>query len=75
MPESKKCLRCGGGRLEPCAIQSTGRVYLRPANTSFWSLTTADVALEANICLDCGTVDLVADPKKAAALVGSAPPH
>jgi ferredoxin-like protein FixX len=73
--EPKKCLRCRSARLEPCAFQSTGRIYVRPANTSFWSFKTGDVPVDANVCLDCGTVDLVADVKKAAALVGRAPPN
>jgi len=71
----KKCLRCGGERLEPGALQSTGKIYFRPANSSFWSFRTADVPVEANICLDCGTVELIGDVKKAEALVGRATPN
>jgi len=71
----KKCLRCGGERLEPGAIQSTGKIYFRPANSSFWSFRTADVPVEANICLDCGTVELIGDIKKAESLVGRATPN
>lgn len=67
--EPKTCIRCRGTRLEPGAVRSTGRIYFRPANTAFWSLRTADVPVEANLCLDCGTVELVADIGKAAALV------
>jgi hypothetical protein len=73
--DPKKCIRCGGTRLEPGAIQSTGRIYFRPVNSSFWSLRTADVPVEANVCLDCGTVEMVAEVKKVEALVGRAPPN
>jgi ferredoxin-like protein FixX len=48
---------------------------VRPTNTSFWSFKTGDVPVDANVCLECGIVDVVADVKKAAALVGRAPPH
>lgn len=73
--EPKKCLRCGCARLEPGAIQSTGRIYFRPANSSFWTFKTADVPINANICLECGTVELVGDVKKAESLVGRATAH
>jgi ferredoxin-like protein FixX len=33
---------------------------------------TSDIAIEANICLDCGTLDLVGDAKKAQSLTGRA---
>jgi hypothetical protein len=73
--EQKKCLRCGGERLEPGAIQSTGRIYFRPSNSSFWTFQTADVEVQANLCLGCGTIELVGDVKKAESLVGRAKPH
>lgn len=73
--DPKKCFRCGSVRLEPGAIQSTGRIYFRPANSSFWTLRTADVPVEANICLECGTVELVGDVKKAESLIGRATAH
>ena len=48
--------------------------YFRPANSSFWTLKTADVPVEAGTRpLDCGTLELVADVNKAEALVGRAP--
>ena len=72
--ESNKCLRCGGARLEPCVLQSMGRIFIRPSNVSFWSFRTGDMQVDANVCLECGTVDLVADVKKAAAIAGRAPP-
>jgi hypothetical protein len=70
--EPRKCLRCGGTRLEPGAIQSTGRIYFRPTNSSFWTFGTANVRVKSNMCLDCGTVELVGDIKKAGALAGRA---
>ena len=73
--EPKKCLRCGGTKLEPGAIQSTGSIYFRPTNSSFWSFQTVDVPVQANMCLDCGTVELVGDVRKAESLVGRASAH
>lgn len=68
--EPKKCLRCGTPHLEPGAIQSTGRLYFRPANSRFWTFKTADVPVQANLCLECGALELVGDMKKAEALIG-----
>ncbi len=70
MSNSKTCLRCGGTRLEPGVLNSTGRIHFQPENAKVFSLKSSDVKLQANICLDCGTLDLVADFQKAEALVG-----
>ena len=75
MSETKKCIRCGGERLEPGRIQSTGRIYFRPENTQFLQLKTADIAVTANICLECGTIELVGDVVKVSKLVERVRPH
>ena len=69
--ETKKCLRCGGARLEPGAIRSS----FQPTNALFWTLKTAEVQIEAFMCLDCGMIELVGDIKKAEALVRHTSAH
>jgi hypothetical protein len=60
--------------MEPGGIQSFGGLDFRPANSTFWTLQP-NVAIQAFLCLDCGTVELVGDVKKAEALVGRAKPE
>jgi len=69
MSEEKKCLRCGGTNLKPGSIQSTGRVSFRPKNAKFITARTGDIPVNANICVDCGYVELLADTDKAKSLV------
>lgn len=65
MATEKKCLRCGGTNLEPGHIQGICCLHFRPKNVKFCTLRTADVLVEANLCTDCGTVELVGDIHKA----------
>ena len=74
MAKEKTCLRCGGSNLEPGVIQSTGRIHFRATNTKIMTFKTSDISIDANICLDCGTLDLVGDVKKAQSLTGRAKP-
>lgn len=74
MTKEKTCLRCGGDRLEPGVVQSTGRIHFLASNTKIMSFHTSDIRIDANICLDCGTLDLVGDLKKAQSLTGRAKP-
>jgi len=74
MTPKKKCLRCGGTSLEPGALQSTGQVYFRAENTKFFTLRTSEVLVKANVCIDCGTIDLVGNVRKGQTLVGRASP-
>jgi predicted nucleic-acid-binding Zn-ribbon protein len=74
MAKEKTCLRCGSTNLEPGMIQSTGRVRFRATNTKVMTLQTGDVTIDASICLDCGTLELVGDVKKAKSLTGKAKP-
>ena len=73
--EPKKCLRCGGTDLEPGWVQSSGKIYFRPDNTKFMTLRTADVEVNGNFCLDCGTVELVGDTEKCRKLIERARAH
>jgi hypothetical protein len=73
-PGSRRCLRCNGERMEPGGMQSFGGLYFYPTNCTFWTLQP-NVAIQAFLCLDCGTVELVGDVKRAEALVGQAKPE
>lgn len=73
VPESRRCLRCGGERMEPGGLATIGGLAFHPANSTFWTLQP-NVAIQAFLCLDCGTLELVGDVKKAEALVGRATP-
>ncbi len=61
----EKCYRCGGERLEPGQMQSTGKIYFRPENAKFLTMKSANIPVNANICLDCGAIELVAEVEKA----------
>lgn len=64
------CLRCGGANLESGAIRSTGAMHFRPQGAKFLKLKTADVDVEARLCLDCGTISLSCDVQKVKSLIG-----
>ena len=73
--DAKTCYRCGSSNLQPGAIQSSGKLHFRPANAKFWTFVTADVGVDANMCMDCGAIELVGDVKKAETVMGQAKPH
>ena len=75
MKNDRKCPSCGSTCLEPGAIQSTGKVYFRPENTSFFTLNTADVPIEASLCMDCGYVMMIGDLRKANKILKQAKAH
>lgn len=65
MTVNKTCLRCGSSILEPGRVQSTGLLYFRPSNPRVMTVRTADIPLQASMCLDCGTVEFGGEVKKA----------
>ena len=72
MTADKKCLRCGSIRLESGKVESvSGPVHFKPDNTKFFTLSTSRVEVRANVCLDCGTVEFVADADKAQSLTAA----
>ena len=75
MNSERKCPSCSSTNLEPGSVQSTGRVHFRPENTKFFTLGTNEVAVAANVCMECGNVMLVADLRKAAKLLDKAKAH
>ncbi len=70
---SRRCLRCGGKRMEPGDLHTHGGLSFHPANSTFWTLTP-NVAIQAFLCLDCGNLELVGDVKKAEGLIGQGKP-
>ena len=69
MTGKKECMRCGGTQRAMGKTQSSGRVYFRPDKVNIFALNTADLAVKGIMCLDCGTIELVGDIKKARSLV------
>jgi hypothetical protein len=74
MATNKTCLRCGGDNLEPGTLLSPTRAYFQPENAKFLTLQSSDVSIRANICLDCGFIEMVGDVHKAQRLTGKAKP-
>lgn len=62
--KTSACPHCGSGDLQPGKF-STGMVF-RPDNAPFLSMTTAEIPVRANMCMDCGRLDFVADVDRAA---------
>ena len=67
-----KCLRCGGKNVEPCHLQSTGKIYSRPKHASMFAVLLTGTPVSALTCMDCGHVELLVDTKKAKALTKTA---
>jgi predicted nucleic-acid-binding Zn-ribbon protein len=64
-----KCLTCGSTNLESGTLSSTGALHFRPKDAKFMKLTTANVDVQARLCLDCGSVALTSDVEKVKSLM------
>jgi len=66
--EVKRCslliLRMLKTNMERGALNSTGKLYFRPSDAKFLKLETANIEVYANMCLDCGFINFMGDPKK-----------
>ena len=60
-----KCLNCGGTNIHSGTLHSTGRSHFRPSDAKFLKLKTANIEVIANMCLDCGYLNLMGDIEKA----------
>jgi len=76
MTEKTKCIRCGSTQLASGWAQSTGKLYFRPDNVSFFAPRIADLSVTGMMCMECGTIELVGDINKARSLIkrGAATP-
>jgi len=64
MSQENKCLKCGGANVKPGALQSTGKIYARPKDAKLGAVFTTGALVNANICFDCGHVEMVVEPDK-----------
>jgi predicted nucleic-acid-binding Zn-ribbon protein len=65
----EECLWCESRNLAEGRLSSTGRVYFKAKKAKFWTLSENMVEVRARVCVDCGYVDLYADPVKLKKLV------
>ena len=70
MNEQAKCPSCNGTNIEPGTLHSTGALHFRPEHAKFLKLKTANVEVNAGLCLDCGQIVLTADSDRVKALTG-----
>jgi hypothetical protein len=65
----EECLWCESSNLAEGRLSSTGRVYFKAKKAKFWTLSENMVEVRARVCVDCGYIDLYADPVKLKKLV------
>lgn len=59
-----KCPRCGG-EMAPGQMRGQHRVTFYPKHAPFLSVLFSDVPVSAQMCLDCGFIELWGDPQTA----------
>ena len=64
MSQENRCLKCGGTNVSPGKLQSTGKIYARPDNAKLDTIFTTGALVNANICFDCGSVEMFVEPDK-----------
>jgi hypothetical protein len=71
MPKYETCFRCGGRNLEPGKIHGGKLMASASPNIVFFGDNAKMLSLagglpiEAYLCTDCGSIELVVDPEKA----------
>jgi predicted nucleic-acid-binding Zn-ribbon protein len=65
MNKGIKCLNCGWTNIHTGTLHSTGRTHFRPSDAKFLKLKTTNIEILANMCLDCGSINLMGDIEKA----------
>ena len=70
MDNTIKCFNCGGTNLHSGSLHSTGKTHFRPSDAKFLKLKTANIDVIANMCIDCGAINLSGDLKKAKEVTG-----
>ena len=73
MDRSPTCLKCKGNNLKPGALLSFGGFFhsvrfFRPNGGSSRSSKNHAVPVSATMCVDCGFVEISADPEAAKAV-------
>ncbi len=68
---SRKCVKCGSENLESGKLQSTGKLSFYPDSTKFLSIKTSDINATANMCIDCGFIEIIGDISKAKDITSS----
>ena len=64
------CIRCHGSNLHPGAMQTMGALHFLPDSPTLRSrMGFGGVRIQSRVCLDCGTVELTADPDEVAAAI------
>ena len=58
------CSVCRCDDLVEGEIQSSGKIYFKPAKTKFWTFSDSNVKTRALICTSCGYINLFGDTKK-----------
>jgi hypothetical protein len=61
MPKYETCFRCGGANLEPGTIPGEEGPLIFVAERARLLPPTL-LPVQAYLCMDCGTIELVADP-------------
>ena len=59
-----RCVACGHNILVDGRVQATGKLYFKPAKSSFWVLHEAMVPTQAKACPACGHIQFYVDPQK-----------
>lgn len=59
-----RCVACGHNILVEGRVQATGKLYFKPAKSSFWVLHEAMVPTQARACPACGHIQFCIDPQK-----------
>ena len=59
-----RCIACGHTVLVDGRVQATGKLYFKPAKTSFWVFHEAMVPTQAKACPACGHIHFYIEPEK-----------
>lgn len=62
------CPLCHGDKLIKGGLQSTGRSYFRPDESTFWTLKDANIKTHTRMCARCGYLLVFGDTEKLAEL-------
>ena len=64
MDAETRCEHCGTSELVLGSMQSTGTMSFRPFGVPFLTFRTADVAVRAAMCTQCGRLSFFGDMEK-----------